>query len=174
MRRAPGRSALTGLLAGLAVALAIGILSCAGGAGHPAGPAIQAGPAIPAGPGTRGGNWLAGPAGHLLSAVNADLGRLSAAERASKPGLARIAGRRLSADAEAALLSPPPPVAARIYRSALKELETAGRLAASGKFRAAAASLRAGEVDLTKATAMADSPAAPRSAGAAVPGTARQ
>lgn len=168
MRRAPKDSVLTGPLAGLAVALAIGLLGCAGSAGHPAGSATRAGP------GTRGGSWLAGPAGQLLSAVNADLGRLGAAERASKPGLATTAGMRLAADAKAALLSPPPPVAAQIYRSALKELEKAGRCAASGQFRAAAASLRTGEVDLTKVTAMADSPAAPRSAGAAVTRPARQ
>jgi hypothetical protein len=96
--------------------------------------------------------------------VNADIGRLSAAERAGQPDLARIAGMRLSADANAALLSPPPPVAARIYRSALKELEKAGRRAASGEYRAAATSLRVGEIDITKATAAADSPAAPRRA----------
>jgi hypothetical protein len=163
MRRAPKDSVLAGPLTGLAVALAIGLLGCADSAGHPPGSALPSGAALPPGPGTRGAGWLAGPAGHLLSAVNADIGRLSAAERAGKPGLARIAGMRLSVDAKAALLSPPPPVAAQIYRSALKELEKAGRRAASGEYRAAATSLRTGEIDITKATAAADSPTAPRS-----------
>jgi Tfp pilus assembly protein PilX len=41
---------------------------------------------------------------------------------------------------------------------ALTELAQAGRSAASGRLRAAGASLRAGESTITKATAMANSP----------------
>ena len=102
-----------------------------------------------------------GPAGKLLSAVSADLGRLTVAERAADPRPARQAGLQLSADARAALLGPPPPLAARLYRSALTELDRAGRSAAAGRMRAAEASLRAGEATITKVTAVANSPLPP-------------
>jgi hypothetical protein len=181
VKRAPvGRAAA---LAGLAVVVLLGaaaILGAAGllgGAGHPARTAAAPRTALVPGSGTRAARWLAGPAGKLLSAVNADLGRLTVAERAADPRAARPAGLRLSADARAALLGPAPPLAARQYRSALAELERAGRSAAQGRMRAAAAGLRAGESTITKVTAVANSPAragAPAAPGAPVPEPAGQ
>jgi hypothetical protein len=159
-RRARGPRALVGLLAGLAVALVAAAAVVLGGAGHPARTGATAPGATPVpGSGTRAARWLGGPAGRLLSAVNADLGQLAVAERSGKPGPARLAGQRLTADAKAALLGPAPPLAARLYRAALAELERAGRGAAAGRLRAADASLRAGESTITKATAVANSPA---------------
>src|SRR5579859_2820259 len=137
VRRARGRRAVAALVAGLAVAL--GAVAAAGlGGGHPASPGAPAPTAslIP-GSGTRAARWLGGPAGHLLRTVNADLGRLATAERSGQPGPARQAGLRLSADAKAALLGPAPPLAGRLYRAALTELERAGRSAAAGRLRAA-------------------------------------
>jgi len=170
--RAPrGRAAV---LAGLAAAVLLGagaILAAAGvlGGGHPARTAAAPDSAAIPSSGTRSARWLAGPAGTLLSAVSADLGRLTLAERAADPRPARRAGLRLSADARAALLGPAPPLAARLYRSALTELERAGRGAASGRLRAAEASLRAGESTITKVTAIANSPAGAGAPGAQVP-----
>jgi hypothetical protein len=161
MRLARGPRFLVAPLAGLAIVLLLGVLIGTGGGGHPARPAVAGAAAAPeAEVATRAARWLGGPAGKLLSAVTADLGRLAAAGRAREPGAARLAGKRLSAAAKAALLGPPPPQAARLYRSALEELETAGRCAASGRFRAAGTSLSAGESNITRATAAANSPAA--------------
>jgi hypothetical protein len=170
------------MLAGLAVAVLLGagaILVAAGvlGGGHPARTAAPPGSAAVPGSGTRAARWLAGPAGKLLSAVSADLGRLTAAERAADPRSARPAGLRLAADARAALLGPPPPLAVRLYRSALTELDRAGRSAAAGRMRAAEASLRAGESTITKVTALANAPAgtgAPGAPGGPVPEPAGQ
>ena len=53
--------------------------------------------------------------------------RLTMAERAADPGPARRAGLRLAADARAARRGPPPPLAERLYLSALTELDQAGR-----------------------------------------------
>jgi hypothetical protein len=158
-RRPRGPRALAAVLAGLAAALVIGVAVGLGGTGHPArtGPAVPGTAPVP-GSGTRAARWLGGPAGRMLSAVSADLGRLALAERSRKPGPVRLAGLRLTADARAALLGPPPPRGARLYRVALTELAQAGRSAASGRLRAAGASLRAGESTITKATAMANSP----------------
>lgn len=161
VRRARGRRAVAALAAGLAVVLG-GVVAAGLDAGHPAGtgaPVPRA--ALVPGYGTRAARWLGGPAGHLLSAVNADLGRLAVAERAGQPGPARRAGLRLSTDAKAALLGPAPPLGGRLYRAALTELERAGRSVAAGRLRAAGASLRAGESTITKATAVANSPATP-------------
>jgi hypothetical protein len=155
--------ALAALLAGLAVVLAVGIAMGFGGTGHSARTAPGAAP-VP-GSGTRAARWLSGPARRLLSSVSADHGRLTVAERAANRGTVRLAGLRLSADAKAALLGPAPPRAVRLYRFALTELEQAGRSAAGGRLRAAAASLRAGESTFTKVTAMANS-----TAGAGGPG----
>jgi hypothetical protein len=168
------------LLAGLAVAVllgagaALGTGALLGGSGHPARTAAAPRAAAVAGSGTRAARWLAGPAGKLLSAVSADLGRLTVAERAADPRKARPAGLRLSADARAALRGPAPPLAARLYRSALTELEQAGRSAADGRMRAAAASLRAGESTITKVTAVANSPAGAGAPGGPVPEPAGQ
>ena len=154
---------LAALLAGLAVVLAVGIAVGLGGTGHPARTAPGAAP-VP-GSVTRAARWLSGPAGRLLSSVSADLGRLTVAERAANRGTVRLAGLRLSVDAKAALLGPAPPRAVRLYRSALTQLERAGRSAATGRPRAAAASLQMGESIFTKVTAMVNAPA-----GAGAPG----
>jgi hypothetical protein len=159
--RERGPRARMALLAGLAVAVLLAVGAILGSIGHPAGTAAQPGPAAIPGSGTRAARWLAGPAGKLLSAVSADLGRLTVAGRGTDPGQARLAGLRLWADARAALLGPAPPLAARLYRAALTELERAGRSAAQGRMRAATASLRAGESTITKVTAVANSPATP-------------
>jgi len=156
-----GSRARMALLAGFAVAVLLWAGAVLGGIGHPARTTAAPGTAVVPGSGTRAARWLAGPAGKLLSAVSADLGRLTVAERAADPRPARQAGLQLSADARAALLGPPPPLAARLYRSALTELDRAGRSAAAGRMRAAEASLRAGEATITKVTAVANSPLPP-------------
>jgi hypothetical protein len=167
-RRPRGGRALAAGLAVLAAGLVIGIAIGLGG-GHPA-RTVSTGPGVAAVPGTmtRAARWLAGPAGKLLSAVSADLGRLAAAERSAKPGPARQAGQRLTTDAKAALLGPAPPRAAGLYRAALTDLERAGRSATGGRLRAAGASLRAGEAAITKVTAVANAPAPAGSAVAPV------
>ena len=71
---------------------------------------------------TGGARWLTGPAGKLLTALDADVGRLGAALRAGQSGAAGRAGARLAADARAALDGPAPPADAGIYRSALEIL----------------------------------------------------
>lgn len=109
---------------------------------------------------TSGDKWLTGPAGRLLRAVSADLGRLSTAERAGKPGAARIAGTHLAADAKSALTGPIPPVDAQIYRSALKYFKTASMYAMSGKFRRANTLLNAGDSDIAKVTSAVNPPVA--------------
>ena len=160
MRWARKHKVLAALLPGLSLVLAAGITVGTLGAGRPGGARPPGGgpaAALAAGPATRGARWLAGPAGRLLEAVNADLGRLSAAERAGQPAAARIAGMRLSRAAQAAAAGPTPPVAARTYRLALRELDRAGRYAAGGTVGPAGASLKAGEAGLTKVTAAVDS-----------------
>ena len=172
-RRPRAPRALAAALAGLAVALVIGLAVGLSATGHPARSAAVPGTAPVPGSGTRAARWLGGPAGRMLSAVSADLGRLAVAERSGRPGPARLAGlrqagMRLTADAKAALLGPAPPRGARLYRAALADLVRAGRSAASGRLRAADASLRAGESTITKATAMANSPDTAGFPGAAV------
>ena len=88
--RVPGAQALAGLawrergprarialLAGLAVAVLLGAGAGAvlAGTGHPPHTTGAPGTAAVPGSATRAARWLAGPAGKLLSAVNADLGR---------------------------------------------------------------------------------------------------
>jgi hypothetical protein len=176
--RGRGPRARIAVLAGLAVVVLLGaaaILGAAGvlgGASRPARAVAAPGTATVPGSGTRAARWLAGPAGKLLGTVSADLGRLTVAERAAGPGPARRAGLRLSADARAALLGPPPPLAKRLYLSALTELDRAGRSAANGRTRAAEASLRAGESAITKVTAVVNSPARAGAPGGPVPESA--
>jgi len=137
----------------LAVAIVIVITVSLGGkttsAGRPGAASAQSAVAV-----TKGDRWIAGPAGKLLRAVNADIGRLSTAERAGKRDTAKAAGTRLAADARAALLGPMPPVAAKLYKSALMDLERAGASTASGNFSKAGPMLNAGEVKITKVTAV--------------------
>ena len=107
---------------------------------------------------TRGSKWLDGSGTRLLTAVNADLGKVSAAEHAGSYAAARAAGARLAADAAVALRGPMPPVDAKVYRSALKDLKAAGSYEAGGDFRQAARLLAAGQAGIMKVTAAADRP----------------
>ena len=107
---------------------------------------------------TKGSKWLDGSGTRLLTAVNADLGKVSAAEHAGSHAAARAAGARLAADAAVALRGPMPPVDAKVYRSALKDLKAAGSYEAGGNFRQAARLLAAGQAGIMKVTAAADLP----------------
>jgi len=109
---------------------------------------------------TKGSKWLDGSGARLLTAVNADLGQVSAAEHAGSHAAARAAGARLAADASAALAGPTPPVDATLYRSALKDLWAAGSDEAAGKSGQAARPLAAGEAGIMTVTAAADRPVA--------------
>jgi hypothetical protein len=105
---------------------------------------------------TKGSKWLDGSGTRLLTAVNADLGKISAADHAGSRAAARAAGARLAADAAVALGGPMPPVDARVYRSALKNLWTAGSYEAGGRFGQATRLLAVGEADIMRVTAAAD------------------
>jgi hypothetical protein len=107
---------------------------------------------------TRGSKWLSGPGAKLLDAVNADLGKVSAAEQAGKQGAAQAAGKQLVTAAGAALAGPMPPVAARAYRSALKDLRAAGQAAANGRSGKAVRLLNAGQAGIMQVTAAVDGP----------------
>jgi hypothetical protein len=108
---------------------------------------------------TKGSKWLAGPGEGLLAAVNVDLGKVMAAQHAGHNDAAKAAGARLAADAGAALRGPMPPVATATYRSALKELETAGTAAADGKLGPKTTRLLiAGQAGIMRVTAAADMP----------------
>ena len=107
---------------------------------------------------TKGSKWLDGSGTRLLTAVNADLGKVSTAEHAGDQAAARAAGAQLAADAAVALRGPMPPVDAKVYRSALKDLKAAGSYEAGGDFRKAARLLAAGQAGLMKVTAAADLP----------------
>jgi len=157
MRWARRHRTLTALLAALVPVLAVGITLGTLGASHPAGGTDSAPQAAAV---TTGARWLTGPAGRLLRAVNADVGRLSTGERAGRRDVARVAGTHLAADTQAALSGPMPPADAKMYRSALKDLERAGTSAVSGKFDNANTFLNAGDSDITKVTAAVDHPAA--------------
>jgi hypothetical protein len=107
---------------------------------------------------TKGGKWLGGSDTKLLAAVNTDLGKVLAAEEAGRQGAARAAGSRLATAASTALGGPMPPVDAAAYRTAMKDLETVGDDAASGKYADATHLLTVGELNLMKVTAAADAP----------------
>lgn len=156
----PGRvrrhKIFSALLPALALVLAVGITVSILSDSHPV-RGTTSPPQVAAV--TRGARWLSGPAGQLLKAVNADLGRLSTGERSGKPGIAKTAGTRLAMDAKAALNGPLPPVDAKIYRSALKDLERAGTYAANGVFSKSNTLLNAGDSDITKVTSSVNPPA---------------
>lgn len=138
------------LLPALVLALAIGItLSAAKPPARRVG-GTAAAPELPAV--TSGAKWITGPAGQLLEAVNADLGRLSTGGRAGNRGVAKIVGSRLARAARAALSGPMPPADARIYRFALRKLERAGMYFSIGELRKADTLLNAGDNDITKVT----------------------
>ncbi len=114
---------------------------------------------------TKGDRWVAGSAGKLLTAVNTDIGKLSAAQRAGQQAAAKAAGARLASAARTALAGPMPPEAARLYRSALNDLESAGTMSTSGNFSKAGPLLNAGQAKITKVTALVN-----RTAPVAAPG----
>jgi hypothetical protein len=153
------------LLSALVLALTIGIILTVSGwggttttttrASHRAGPTFILPETTAV---TKGAKWLTGPAGKLLAAVNADIGRLSTAETAAKQGAAKIAGTQLAGDAKAALDGPMPPADAKVYRSALKDFVTAGTSAASGDFNKAKRLSQVGMIGITEVTAAADRP----------------
>jgi hypothetical protein len=149
-------------------ALAIGIFLAVGGSGgtpatttastsHRAGPTFILPETAAA---TKGAKWLTGPAGKLLTAVNADIGKLSTAERAGKQDAAKIAGTQLATDAKAALNGPMPPVDAKVYQSALEALVRAGTSAANGNLSKVAHPLNVGLTGITEVTATANRPPA--------------
>lgn len=149
---------MAALSAALILVLAIGITVAALGARHPAAPGGAAtAPEIAAA--TGGARWVTGPAGKLLQAVNADLGRLAADQRAGRRGVAQRAGSQLAAAAGAALSGPMPPADAKIYRSALKGFERASMYINDGKFSKASTLLNAGDNDIVKVTSKANHPA---------------
>jgi hypothetical protein len=125
----------------------------AGGARKP----ILAQPPQP--PMTRGAKWVTGAAGKLLSAVNADMGKISADQRSGNVVAARSDGAKLAADALAALKGPMPPVDAAIYRSSLKDFEQIGNDTANGDFGAASSLLAPANLAIMRVTAAADPPA---------------
>jgi hypothetical protein len=108
---------------------------------------------------TKGSKWLAGPGEGLLNAVNVDLGKVMAAEHAGHNAAAKAAGARLAADAAAALRGPMPPVETATYRSALKQLQTAGASVADGKLGPRTTRLLiAGQAGIMRVTSAADMP----------------
>jgi hypothetical protein len=109
---------------------------------------------------TGGAAWLTGPAGKLLDAVTADVGRINADQRARNSGAERQVGTRLAAAAAAALNGSMPPVDASLYRSALREFERAGADTAAGNFSAASAVLVPANLGIVTVTA-AVNPASP-------------
>jgi hypothetical protein len=146
----------TALLAALAAGLAIGITVSMLSGSHPVGRTTAAPPVVAF---TRGARWLSGPAGALLRAVNADLGRLSTAERSAQPAGVPTAGTQLGTDSRAALDGPMPPVDVKIYRSALQDFSRSGRYAVRGMLGKASALMNAGDSDITKVTSAVNSPA---------------
>jgi hypothetical protein len=144
------------LVVAVAAGLTDGIMGAGGGPGHPA---RLAAPPLPAEAATtRGARWLTGRAGRLLQAVNTDVGRLSATERAGSRAAAQAAGTQLAAAARAARRGPMPPVDKKLYRSALNDLRKSGSYAARGKFDKSRTLLPTGENGLTKVTAAVDNP----------------
>lgn len=146
------------------VAVAIVVATSLGGkpahTSHSSTASVQSAVAV-----TKGDRWVTGSAGKLLAAMNTDIGKLSAAQRAGQRDTTKAAGTRLASAARTALAGPMPPEAAKLYRSALSDLESAGTMSASGNFSKARPLLNAGEVKITKVTAMVN-----RTAPVAAPG----
>ncbi len=166
-----GLAAAVLVRAGLAAAVLTAVVSGCGGptathraATHPA-TAGQTAPVATA----AGARWLAGPAGKLLTALNADVGRLGAALRAGQHGAAGRAGARIAADARAALDGPAPPADAGSYRSALREIERAGNDIVSRKYDQASRLIATGNIRITKVTGAANNPTRPARSRAANP-----
>jgi hypothetical protein len=115
--------------------------------------------APPQAPVTRGGKWMASSADKLLTAMNADLGKVTADRQAGKYSAAKSAGAQLAAAAGAALGGPMPPTDAVLYRSALKDFQEIGTDTASGSFSKASSLLATANLSLMKVTEAADTPA---------------
>jgi hypothetical protein len=145
---------LATLIPVLLAVLVAGIVAGTGGGTTASRPSAPALPAV-----TKGAKWVTGPAGQLLAAVNIDLGKLSAAQRAGQAGPAKSAGAQLAADVQAALGGPMPPVDAAIYRAGLNDIGKAGTQISSGNPGPAGTLLAAGNGDITKVTAAANPPA---------------
>ena len=149
----------------LAVAAVAAIAASGSGGGGTAGQAAPSVSATPSGDAvteppqlavTKGAKWLTGPAGKLLDAVTADVGRINADQQSGNEGAARRVGTRLAADALAALNGPMPPVDGSLYRSALLDFEQAGTDTAAGRFRAASALVAPASVRIATVTAAAN------------------
>jgi hypothetical protein len=113
---------------------------------------------------TKGEKWIVGPAGKLLTAVNTDVGKISAAQRAGDESAAKNLGPLLSADAKAALDGPMPPVRAAVYRVALEDFEQIGQDTTSGNFSKTSSLLTAANVDIMSVTTAANQTAPVNSA----------
>jgi hypothetical protein len=105
---------------------------------------------------TKGEKWVTGSAGKLLSAVNADVGKISADQRAGKDSAAKDLGPLLTADAKAALDGPMPPVDTAVYRAALRDFEQIGKDTASGNFSKTSSLLTTANLDITSVTTAAN------------------
>ena len=159
-RRWPGGSwvrrnkVLVTLIPVLLAGLVAGVVAGVGGGKTASRPSAPALPAV-----TKGAKWMTGSAGKLLAAVNIDLGKLSAAQRARQHDAAKSAGAQLAADVKVALGGPMPPVDATIYRAGLNDLGKAGTQISSGNSSRSGALLAAANADITKVTAAANPPA---------------
>ena len=149
---------VSGLVVGLAVVAVVLLGHLSGGKTNNSPVGTVAARAQAASSVTKGSKWLDGSGVRMLTAVNADVGKVSTARHAGKLAAARAAGARLASDASAALAGAMPPVDARLYRSALKDLKTAGSYDAHGQFSKAARLLNKGRADIMKVTAAADLP----------------
>jgi len=107
---------------------------------------------------TKGSKWLDSSSVRMLTAVNADIGKISTARPAANDAALKAPGAQLAADASAALAGPMPPVDAGLYRSALKDLKTAGSDDADGQYSEGARLLAKGRAGIMKVTAAADLP----------------
>jgi len=147
------------VVAAIAVTVIVSSSGRGGGSSpRPGQPLRSTAPAPQAATVTGGARWLTGRAGKLLAAVNADLGTLSAAERAGRHDAAKLAGQQLVTDVRAALSGPMPPVRARDYRSALAELQRAGAYAADGDAGRAAPLLMTGGLHIARVAAAVNMP----------------
>ena len=113
---------------------------------------------------TTGEKWITGPAGKLLSAVNTDVGKISADQRAGNGNAAKDLGALLTADAKAALDGPMPPVRTAVYRAALEDFEQIGNDTASGNFGKTSSLLTTANLDIMSVTTAANKTAPVNSA----------
>ena len=84
--------------------------------------------------------------------MTADVGRITADQRAGSAAAARRDGTRLAGDCAAALRGPMPPVDASLYRVALRDFRQAGADAAAGNIRAASALLTPASLNVVTMT----------------------